>query len=76
MALTLPAFHVCLLVQAIWRFLLGVGAGGVYPLSAAYASSSSEKVRRGSCQVVHGTQPVLEHELNQPRVTSNRTVGT
>merc|ERR1719198_2246957 len=27
----------------IWRFVLGLGAGGVYPVSAALASQSSSK---------------------------------
>jgi MFS family permease len=33
--------------QGIFRFFLGVGAGGVYPISAALASRSSHKVKGG-----------------------------
>jgi len=31
-------------VQCVYRFFLGVGAGGVYPLSASVAAEASSKV--------------------------------
>ena len=47
-------------VLAIWRFILGVGCGGVYPLAAIMASSSTkkEKDRGQSVALVFSMQGV------------------
>lgn len=37
---------------AIWRFLLGCGAGGVYPISATLAAESAGKGQRGSIIII------------------------
>ena len=47
-------------ILAIWRFILGVGCGGVYPLAANMASSSAkkEKDRGQSVALVFSMQGV------------------